>query len=409
MLKSISNKKGYVIFLKLMNRFGRTTITFLFFALYISGNLFISQIAGALLSFILTTWTSAILIGLFAFLKNPQNYYAFWTVIVGLACSTPLFWLGGAHAHILLILFAVIQTQAIEVVVRTEKDFKYGSAILILRAILVINFSLGARWGGQSLTVEFSDTIYGLSLVFMLILGATAGRFVKKAVQKESDLYQEANEAIESKQWLSDLMGMVIHNLKTPLSVIISTLEISKLKAKSGPITLSPKEYDRIASNTDKAVKMMRDLVFVQRSTAELTGQSTTLAVFLSRLCEDREVKLLLRNALPEQLLSESEIFALQLAIDVFIDNSLKHAHMKPQLIVNGIGSIHVVDQGPGLTEDQVQSFGKDLKRSRQQKGSGVGVFFAARVLSKVGWSFEVADYNNGLDIQIYRDKKVVL
>lgn len=190
--------------------------------------------------------------------------------------------------------------------------------------------------------------------------------------------------------WFSTLINLVSHNLRTPMASIQGNLDILALKHAEIKDSV---EFSRLENAIDVSVGTLNRLL---------------KASFLTETSEEKDIKSTILKTYPtvqvtgtlQGKLSYSEQVSIQLALEVFIDNALSYGEGSVRVIIKD-QTISVQDEGPGIDEKLLRSFGS-LKHNSVGTLHGIGVPFASRLLSSVGYSINAQNTYPGFLVRIH-------
>lgn len=197
--------------------------------------------------------------------------------------------------------------------------------------------------------------------------------------------------------WLNILINLISHNIRTPLSTVKTNIELVKLQTDQG-LSPSPKQLQRM----DDAVDVVRDTMNRLLRAASIRQHDGGITA--------EALKSALEKAYPDAHFSvadsvrtwnQGELVALQLAMEVFIDNAFLHGKPPVEVSVNSHELI-IRDHGGGLTAEQIAEFSNRKERDGAEV-HGIGVSFAYQLLDAVGWYIEPQNVKGGFQVRIER------
>lgn len=232
--------------------------------------------------------------------------------------------------------------------------------------------------------------IYTAVLFFALILLVLLGYLIKQRDNKILKAqYQEINhqkEQIESinktlvelNEEKNDLIGIVAHDLKSPLNQISGMIEIIKLT--SGDQPSEQKEYiSKIEQSTNRLKKMVSkilDVSAIESQTLNITLEKVTITTLLEEIVSRFEAMAAKKNI---SILREFESTVATISTDVgyvsevlenLMSNAVKYSPLGKQITIKlsergAFARIEFIDQGQGINEkDMKRLFGKFHKLS---------------------------------------------
>lgn len=237
------------------------------------------------------------------------------------------------------------------------------------------------------------DTAKYFPLVsFVCVIGVLV-----KTDRKNRLAIANANKTTEELNWVSVLINLISHNVRTPLTTAVSTAQIIRIKAENSQgASVSVDELDRLDDSLEQTSEIIQRLL-----------RAANLKDGMLRISPEEMLERF-KNAYPGIVISGQDVTSInnlglahQLALEVFLDNAIKHGGEKVELRFEE-KEIIVKDNGPGMTEDNISQF--DVERMRydaQQNLHGIGINFAQRVLDAVGWQCHAEKIDAGFQIRM--------
>lgn len=378
---------------------------FIVWAVYLIGASVIIWYFGWLLGMFISIWALTSLLGMTMVIKEGSSDRGIQLVHIGLILNSAAFWFVGAEAFPLFSVFGVLVffgsfvADLVREVANHRRAIKNG----IVGGIFFLSALLGPRFGLKGYELHYATPVYIMVVIsefaiVYVIRGALL--HVVESIQRDR---ASKSKLLEAKTWYVESFGMISHNIKNPLAVIVSRLELAQLKSKlKGTVELSSMEVQELRAKADEInTLLMQFLALHKDNSKKLDNGPITLKELVTELCQVHQCELTeLSDEISRTQLDEVSLFALRQALEVLIDNAKKYAGHVPELTLSERG-VRVRDYGPGLTDEQAAVYGKQFVESRSLSGSGIGLFFAAQLLQKAGWNMRLLDHNNGLTVKI--------
>jgi len=217
----------------------------------------------------------------------------------------------------------------------------------------------------------------------------------------QADLYAERDDLLEIQRQRRELTEFIVHDLKNPLSVLQTNLEL--LGSEKHCDICSPEKFRQLHSTVLRVGRMVQDILDLGRaedvgldlhkSSIHLKPWMSDLLVEFLQQAAPRNQQILLEC--PDDLVLEADARLLRRLLQNLIDNALKYSSIASLTILSAQrnGSrllITVSDQGPGIPKHlRAFVFGK-FARLRPDGwnaplGSGLGLAFCRMVAEAHG------------------------
>ena len=208
------------------------------------------------------------------------------------------------------------------------------------------------------------------------------------------------------------MLDAVSHDLKTPLSTMIGSLEIYKRMEDK----LTP-EKKTILINTalseayrlDHFITNILDMAKLEGDNVKIKPEKTNL----TNLINDSLTRLgPRRNNCDIQLMPKGNVFELHIdpmllsrALLLLLDNAAKHSGKSPVIHVEyGVdekeGFISVRDHGPGIPEDKrdeiFEKYTRLAKADHQNAGTGLGLALSRKLITLLDGSVVTTNHKDG-------------
>lgn len=217
---------------------------------------------------------------------------------------------------------------------------------------------------------------------------------------------REAREAEQREKERDRMLSEVVHELKTPLTVIRGSVEV--LADGAVPAEQYPEYYARILRETNAMTKLVSDLLDTTRPEEKfrLELQSVDLALLCNEVCEDLQTVAAaagvtltcdIRTSLLPMVLDPDRIG--QLAV-ILLDNAIKHT---PEgglvtLFLDRKGKsvlLGVRDNGSGIAAEDLpflfdRYYKAPVERGGLASGSGIGLSLAKKIAELHGGTIDV-------------------
>lgn len=240
---------------------------------------------------------------------------------------------------------------------------------------------------------------------FLIVGSARATRFARDDLRllqelgallalalRNLDLYesvQRANRALhESNEFKDDLLAMLAHDFKSPLTVILGYCEL--LMENEQPVD----EVQRIFDQTNRLVRLSEDALILAQTQSEgfsLARGVLDLGVFVERCVRAvaRDSPRVTYDLAKEPVMVDCDANRFRHVIDNVVQNALKYSDGGVRVGVgtrDGLAVIEVEDCGIGIPQDELATlftrFGRASNaRRRGIAGSGLGLYISKKIV----------------------------
>ena len=207
------------------------------------------------------------------------------------------------------------------------------------------------------------------------------------------------------------LVGDVAHELRTPIATLDGYLE----GLEDGVIKPSDPTWKLLRGETSRLARLVNDLQELWRAEArqlplsvapvDVESELRAATERFATLAQEQGIEI--RAAVePGQLTVRADVERLGQILDNFLSNAVRHSPTGSVVTLagameRGAVAISVTDQGPGLTEEQVERvferfYRVDPSRSRALGGSGIGLAIARALAEAMGGRVEAFSEGQG-------------
>jgi len=221
----------------------------------------------------------------------------------------------------------------------------------------------------------------------------------------EERVAQRTEELDRANAFKKEVLGIVAHDLKNPLSVILGRADMLGQQITRDPVPVDKviKHVEQITTSARRMTGMIEGLlaeamndavdITLRRAPLNLSQLIATVTDTNRPLAERKSQSITL--AAPETLMVRADYDRLREAVDNLMSNAVKYSPAGGAIAVNigtedGSATIRVSDSGPGLSEeDMSRLFGRFQRLSAQPTGgessSGLGLSIAKRIVELHG------------------------
>ncbi len=300
---------------------------------------------------------------------------------------------------------AVRVTQSVEAVNHAVRRSLVGIALLGL-VVLLLGVTAGALIAGQ-----IARPIRRLAgAADRVAAGDLETRAAIEGTTEQRSLARSFNEMTARLERLlqghRDFVADASHQLRTPLTGV--RLHLEELQAGSDSAEQQPALLDAAIHEIDRLAAIVDELLILSRAGEhDLPGEEIGLADAADRAAgrwrragEAKQVEIVRRSSDgPSIVLCASG--DLDRALDSLIENAILYSPRGEEIaIVDGPGSIEVLDRGPGLAEGEEKVVFERFFRGRAGRqgpeGTGLGLAIASELASQWGGTVSIANRSGG-------------
>lgn len=239
------------------------------------------------------------------------------------------------------------------------------------------------------------------------------GRSYQQATERVQTLSSEKEQLEELLRLREELAGMIVHDLRNPLSVLVSGLAMLGQAVDAESERLGPimDLMDRSADRMQRLVDTLLDIAQLEQGELALDLQPVDVRTLVEDLMlEERGLAqaqgLTLKSHLPPDLpLALADRDIVQRTLINLLDNAIKFTPRggKVQVVVEDAGdaiSVMVIDDGPGIPVEERQrifeKFTQVKGRTATRRGTGLGLAFCHMAVDAHGGEISVEDGPEG-------------
>jgi two-component system, OmpR family, clock-associated histidine kinase SasA len=219
-------------------------------------------------------------------------------------------------------------------------------------------------------------------------------------------LKQEKEELLEQLRFKDQIISMLAHDLRTPLtaaSIALETLELEYQPKEGFPAQLTPALKARLMQQARTQFRSMERMITDLLQSAKGNSSEFTLRpqkLHLGRLCRDVLVQMSdrfqfksqqINTDIPQDLpcVYADEELVRQVLVNL-LDNANKYTPIGGQINISMLHrttqkiQVSVCDNGPGIPEENRDRIFEDhyrLKRDEEKEGYGIGLSLCQRII----------------------------
>jgi len=212
-------------------------------------------------------------------------------------------------------------------------------------------------------------------------------------IYNRARMYEELlkDMAVKEKNWTLELLSLLSHNIRTPITTMSNRIEIMRMKSETGS-EISLNDITSLQQSNENVSKIINQLL---NNTARTQIRDKQGVISLESALEMLD----LTDVVLENLggvdfnLSSTNAIALQLCLESLLSNAFKYGGTDVRLtIVSGKLDfrISVKDNGQGMSAKQIESYGTPFNHSQTSGGTGLGVYFTLQLIKEKGWDWSL-------------------
>lgn len=257
-----------------------------------------------------------------------------------------------------------------------------------------------SHWWARAFKIAAGIAVVAV-LIFLLVF--LHNRRLERELTERRRIQRELEEAhmqlARVSEEKSELLRMVAHDLRSPLTGVILGTDLLKADGGRDP-QIFHDTLDQMRSTAQQMIRLTNDLVDVnaleagrrvyQWGEVDLSALLHETVTALSERAARKLIRLRLLAEEPEMLV-HSDASALRQVADNLISNALKYSPAHTEVVIelrrNGTGyHLYVRDQGPGISgEDRQKLFQKYARGHAMptggEKSTGLGLWIVQRVV----------------------------
>lgn len=280
-----------------------------------------------------------------------------------------------------------------------------NSLFLVMGVIIIVAMIATYFIGVRFLEPEVIIVIVSIVTIVLLVIGhSLVGSFARVA---------------EANRMKTEFVGIVSHQLRTPLSGLKWSLELLRSK-RLGEVNDKQMEYlDVIKDSNDRMIKLVNELLSVNRidqQRLEMRPKSFNIEDLIEKevrqlipIADEHNVQLQYKKPenLPQVYADQDKV---QMVVQNLIDNAIKYSKKEGGLVKIDVGIINkrnnklvkviVRDDGVGIPDMfKSQIFGKffrgDNLIKQRVEGTGLGLFIAKGIINLSGGEIDFHSEEN--------------
>lgn len=246
-----------------------------------------------------------------------------------------------------------------------------------------------------------------ISLIIGLILSILLSIFLSK-IFTGPILLEEAEKIIEMEDNRKNFLAQVAHELKTPITVMKSTVE--NFEIKENPTVEELKENNEIVlDEVNSLQRLVGDLLDLSKLEApdfsmeisDIAMQDLINDVVRScrKIAKNKNIEVIQENI--PQIIFKGDYVRLRQMLLIVLDNGIKFSNENSKIFIKGNkNSIEISDSGIGMSKEELNNIYKKFYKSNlkvNENGTGLGLSIAKEIAKKHNIEIKVnSEINKG-------------
>ena len=271
--------------------------------------------------------------------------------------------------------------------IRQFRATRYFTALSVIVGIPMV-----ALLSEAAVRLSESESIRWPMFGFSLLAGSFVFVILLLIVRRAQTILNQRAEALErEKQWRVDFTNLIVHDLKSPLSVTwvsLSMVASGKLDAVSDKLRPSLERAQRGTKETLDMVENLLDVEKLEAGALRLVPTACSIPDLLNQSIESVRaladahhitMDTILPNTLPPLQADEG---LLKRVLQNLLSNAIKftpdqgHIHLEATVNSQGV-TVSVCDSGPGVPPDQRERIFEKFVQAENNERRGVGLGLA--------------------------------
>nr|NIQ03054.1 PAS domain-containing protein [Nitrospinaceae bacterium]NIR56950.1 PAS domain-containing protein [Nitrospinaceae bacterium]NIS87406.1 PAS domain-containing protein [Nitrospinaceae bacterium]NIT84258.1 PAS domain-containing protein [Nitrospinaceae bacterium]NIU46446.1 PAS domain-containing protein [Nitrospinaceae bacterium] len=228
--------------------------------------------------------------------------------------------------------------------------------------------------------------------------------------QDITDLKSAQEEAETASRAKSEFLSHMSHELRTPLNAILGYAQLLSLDKNNVLPSQQRGQVQQILSAGNHLLDLINevlDLTRIETGSLKILKENTDVTLILKRLfpviqplAEEKHICLEDRISSRKDFKVYADPVRLKQALLNLVSNAIKYNHEGGKVSIEGeitsqnTAKIHVVDDGPGLSETKIKSIFEPFERLGAEfsgvEGTGIGLTIAQRLISLMDGTLSV-------------------
>lgn len=221
----------------------------------------------------------------------------------------------------------------------------------------------------------------GEGITFIILIGAGA-IFVFRAINRQ---FVQAEQQ-------ENLMMAITHELKTPIA--ITKLNLETLQKRLLSIEQRQKLISATIQEANRLNALCNNMLLTSQIEAggyKIMQESVDFSILVKECAHDFIVRFpnrTIETQLPGDAIINGDLLLLQLAVNNLLDNAIKYSGKEDIVLLKMFHSgsaihLQVIDEGPGISNEEKENIFKKYYRGSQSKikGTGLGLYLTKKIV----------------------------
>ncbi len=257
--------------------------------------------------------------------------------------------------------------------------------------------------------------IFSIGLIAIIIALAI---YIHNKKKYEKMLLEVINESNEANRLKSHFISNITHELRTPITVIMSVMQLTKSKSENSQYILDENNFNLIGVNCNRLLRLINNIIDVEKYESDninLELENINIVELIEDIVSSITPFIKAKNldiifdTTDEDIIMAIDINKMERIILNLLSNAIKFSNDNGIINVNlykinNILKITIKDEGIGICESDLDKiFGRfvqlDTTTTRKNEGSGIGLTIVE--------SF-VKEHNGNISIQSEQNKGTI-
>ena len=195
--------------------------------------------------------------------------------------------------------------------------------------------------------------------------------------------------AVNEKNWTLDLLSLLSHNIRTPITTMSNRIEIMRMKVENDA-PINKNDVEALSESTENVSGIVNQLLNNTARTQIRDKEGVISLEDTLNMLHLNGVEIINSEGIDFNL-STTNAIALQLCLESMLSNSKKYGGTTIEIIISSNATdylLSVKDNGKGMNAKQMKNYGTPFNKSNTSGGTGLGVYFTLQLIKEKGWNW---------------------